>query len=279
MALFGKEKCVNCGAEKMGMMLKKMGDGSLICNDCINKLPSILREDILGFGYDTYVSNIAYMEHSANELLPKFKETARYGDLHVDEENQLFYLSDGLFDTLEKNTVIFDMHNIHGYSFDFAPEEVKKGMLSDKVIGDVSLIFASVVPTCAVSRVIKKKAKVKYIQTGVFKKKYNFEFPSDMFAIEEIFNRNMRQIEEENAQIDLENLKNQIRHEMTHNDVDMALATFMFDSIDGLTEEAIKQQRNKLIKAFHPDGGEINNAFSVKINESYEILLSAIRNS
>ena len=55
-------------------------------------------------------------------------------------------------------------------------------------------------------------------------------------------------------------------------EVQKALALFMFDSVADLTVEALKAQRNKLIKAFHPDQGESDEAYAKKINAAYELL-------
>ena len=46
----------------------------------------------------------------------------------------------------------------------------------------------------------------------------------------------------------------------------------MFDSIDDITQDSLKKQRNALIKAFHPDNAEENEAYSQKINAAYELL-------
>lgn len=39
----------------------------------------------------------------------------------------------------------------------------------------------------------------------------------------------------------------------------------------------LKEQRNKLIKAFHPDVGNDDNTSAQKINEAYEVLKQALR--
>lgn len=54
-----------------------------------------------------------------------------------------------------------------------------------------------------------------------------------------------------------------------------AMATFMFDSMDGVTIEKLQKQRRILIKAFHPDlNGENseNIQYAQKINEAFDIL-------
>ena len=56
-----------------------------------------------------------------------------------------------------------------------------------------------------------------------------------------------------------------------------ALALFMFDSLNDVTAESLKAQRNRLIKSFHPDtGSEDDNKYAQKINEAYMILLDYV---
>lgn len=56
-----------------------------------------------------------------------------------------------------------------------------------------------------------------------------------------------------------------------------AMSLYMFDSLDKVTEEDIKHQRNKLLKAFHPDEGEESVKYSQKVNEAYEVLINEIK--
>ncbi|WP_036607569.1 hypothetical protein [Oribacterium sp. P6A1] len=60
-------------------------------------------------------------------------------------------------------------------------------------------------------------------------------------------------------------------------DLNKALALFMFDSLNEITEEKLKRQRNILIKAFHPDNALSDDEYSKKINNAYSILLEAIK--
>lgn len=53
----------------------------------------------------------------------------------------------------------------------------------------------------------------------------------------------------------------------------------MFDSIDEVTKDSLKKQRNALNKAFHPDNDEQNEAYSQKINAAYELLSGMVKNN
>lgn len=54
-------------------------------------------------------------------------------------------------------------------------------------------------------------------------------------------------------------------------EVETARITFMLDSLD-FTEKELKAIRNRLIKSFHSDNGEENEAFAQKINQYYALL-------
>ena len=47
--------------------------------------------------------------------------------------------------------------------------------------------------------------------------------------------------------------------------------------MDKVTLDSLKEQRNALIKAFHPDNAEANVAYSQKINAAYNLLSDMIK--
>ena len=51
-----------------------------------------------------------------------------------------------------------------------------------------------------------------------------------------------------------------------------------FDSVDEVTEESLKQQRNVLMKAFHPDNNEDGEKYAKKINDAYDLLSQLVKN-
>ena len=51
----------------------------------------------------------------------------------------------------------------------------------------------------------------------------------------------------------------------------------MYDSLEGIGEEELKAQRNRLIKAFHTDNDQsLSDQYAVKINTAYDILKKEI---
>ena len=60
----------------------------------------------------------------------------------------------------------------------------------------------------------------------------------------------------------------------TPSDLQQAMTLFMIDRLEDLTLERIRMQRNRLIKAFHPDRGDVlDDTYAQKINNAYEILI------
>jgi len=70
------------------------------------------------------------------------------------------------------------------------------------------------------------------------------------------------------------------RREPSQNSQDIelikAMNLFMFDNLEGLTESDIRKQRNKLLKAFHPDKGEESALYAQRINRAYDLLIKNI---
>jgi hypothetical protein len=62
-------------------------------------------------------------------------------------------------------------------------------------------------------------------------------------------------------------------------EVQKALALFMFDSMDDVTEENLRKQRNALNKAFYPDNNEQKETYSQKINAAYDLLSGMIKSA
>ena len=56
-----------------------------------------------------------------------------------------------------------------------------------------------------------------------------------------------------------------------------AKVLFMTDDMDDISLEDVKKQRNRLIKMFHPDAGNVlDTKYAQKINAAYEIIKKSI---
>ena len=71
-------------------------------------------------------------------------------------------------------------------------------------------------------------------------------------------------------------MNNSYAEDESASDLDKAMALFMIDDIKDITEEALRKQRNTLIKAYHPDEGIDNDTYAQKINDAYNLLKNAI---
>lgn len=60
-------------------------------------------------------------------------------------------------------------------------------------------------------------------------------------------------------------------------EIERAMIVFMLDSLDGVTDEQLKKQRNKLLHIYHTDNGEESPVYAQKINDSYSVLKNAIQ--
>ena len=56
-----------------------------------------------------------------------------------------------------------------------------------------------------------------------------------------------------------------------------AMALFMIGSLEDISKDAIRRQRNLLMKTFHPDGSGLDDRYAEAINNSYEILQKYVK--
>lgn len=111
----------------------------------------------------------------------------------------------------------------------------------------------------------KAKAKKK-----LFGSKIEFESPNGMDEFIYYFTRAWEaDVEEANAEFG--------GNTDASLELQQAMALFMIDNLGDTTLEDLKILRNRLIKTFHPDAGETDNAkHAQKINAAYEILSKAL---
>ena len=83
-------------------------------------------------------------------------------------------------------------------------------------------------------------------------------------ALEEL----IRRMEDEYAEREYTTEK-----EAPPSELQQAMALFMIDDLSGVTLAQVKEQRNRLIKMFHPDtGSDEDTRYAQKINAAYEVL-------
>lgn len=261
------EKCKNCGKILKGTEQQIFISGDFcLCKECTDKIhPQIITYAKGNWNYADYMNYLAW-EEATKEERSQFKPNVVYGNqLSIDTDRGLFSIGTG-----KSGGMVFRYADLTAYELNFKPEEVKEGLLGDRVKGNEFVTVELSVPRIYLEKVINYGVKLRMRKKGILSTKYEYEL-SDGF---------MEAIRAFTICVYVEVQ----RREGTYNQqsqnisgIEKALALFMFDSMDEVTEENLKRQRNALIKAFHPDNNESNEAFSQKINAAYELLSSMIK--
>ena len=256
-------ECQSCGKTLKGTE-QQVFNGSTpfcLCKECADKIhPRVLDNAKSSWSYTDYTDYIAWDEATREER-DQFVPDVTYGyEMKIDTERGLFSLGGG-----KKGGLVFRFADLTDYELNFKPEEVKEGILGDKVKGNEFVTVELAAPRVYIEEVINYGVKLKLRKKGILSTKYEYEFSDGFMELIRAFTicvyiesaRRNGQYEEESVNI---------------GEVEKALALFMFDSMDDVTADSLKKQRNALIKAFHPDNAEENEAYSQKINAAYNLL-------
>ena len=271
MGLFKEIYCANeCGRKTNIFTRTKLADGNYVCSKCTEEIPSYILECVDGiYSLEDFRNLKKYIQKSKEEYEPIFQETHSYKDIHLDAFHGLFYFREHWTDS----EVYFPLSHIAEFDLSFSPNELKEGIIGDKVVGCVLLRLTIVRPLIHIEKIVDDRAKAS-ARTSHFGRKVDYENPKKMrdflFAFQTAYDSFAEEYDaepEDSLSDDNDVLKS-------------ALTLFMFDSLDGVTEETLKAQRNKLIKAFHPDiGTDADTKFAQKINEAYEVLNNEIKSN
>lgn len=257
-------KCIKCGNETSGLSGVSLNDGSMICNNCFARVPKYFKEYALSnWKSNDFDDFLKYLDYSNDKLLPIFEHTGSYGDLYIDENHGLFYASHKIFGAgkPEIDQPIFEFKDLKAIDFNFEPEKLKEGIFGAKVKGNVYFVYEMGNINIAESTIIQYDESARAEQ-NFFKTKITYGLPEDLQNFEMKFVATYLKFKP----VDISS--NQGNNEVTE-----ALNIFMFDSLDELTQDKLKEQRNRLIKAFHPDeNGEIDSKYAAKINNAFKIL-------
>ena len=267
MGIFKEINCAHCG-KKAGLLTRmKLHDGNCLCGDCVSLIPSFMRDSVKKhYDLEDYRAFLDYKNYSDRELRPRFRETHSYYTIHIDTENKIFYLG---YDINEK-TVFFNFYSIEDFDLVFKAEVLKEGVLGDKVKGEVLLVLKVNAPYFYHEEILDYSAKAK-AKKKIFSNTVEYDNPRGMDEFLLYFQRAWQaSLEEVYAQAERANSAGE---SAMANDLQQAMALFMIDRVEDLTIEKIKAQRNRLIKAFHPDRGSSDDtAYAQKINCAYETL-------
>ena len=276
--VFRKEAdCMHCGKHLKGteqfLFSPENGADVVLCYDCYNKVPhKILDYATSHWSYSDYKSYLDW-EEATKEERSHFNPTVEYGDftkLKIDMERCLFTIGNGYDD------IVFRFMDLQSYELNYKPEAVKDGMLGAKVTGNEYVAIELLAPSLYLEEILKYGVSYRLREKGFISKKYEYDFSDKFFELIMSFNACAYVVDQiRNGEAHQENQQRTTSSDM--NEVQKALALFMFDSLDDVTQDSLKKQRNIMIKAFHQDNLEKNEAYSQKINAAYELLSQHIQ--
>ena len=262
-------KCCICGQETGKLFGRSIGENERICKNCCNKLPSEMKKKISEFDMEDIKS---YMEKDTRRhpyIIKSFKRTARYGELVLDEHMGYIAFAKKLTDggmLPDSCYDVFNLADVRDMSFAVLnPAWVKGGIHADVEIyislHSQRLEFRLTIKSDDVCRITQTNSDGSCI----------YEAPEVLCMFETLINRaweralNCRNLDDLFGAVD-------------EREYALAKATLLVD--DSYDMDEIKKQRNKLIKAFHPDtmyDDEDAAYYAQKINDAYGILKEKLR--
>lgn len=304
MGIKWSDNCVHCG-KKIGIVIEteksiKLTDGKRLCSKCMKCIKPYMEQDVMSYwNYEEYQHYLAYLQN-VNDYIQKFYETHSYKSIHLDSNNGWFYISEGPFKGLNKNTLIYDMRMIYNVDFpiSYYDSDYKEGIMTSKLKVKVEFTFSSALPKMSREMVLDYNGAY-LIKKDAFGKIKNKDYEPKLRTFLDVFNTTYYKFsmfkkanvkEENNNNYDSsssENSNQNNTYEHTYreekknddvnknrgNELENARILFMIDDLNTVTIEDIKKQRNRLIKVYHPDGeSNIEQQYSQKINEAYEKL-------
>lgn len=263
-------QCEHCGKMLKGTEQRIFGKSQFVlCDDCAAKIPiEVSFYGTSNWEYSDYVDYLKWEEETKEERA-QFKPDYSYGNktkLLVDTEHGLFSIKDGTSDAM-----VYRFADLNDYELNFRPEEVKEGLLGDKITGTEYVVVDLNRPKVYIEEFIKTGVRLKAKKKGFIKTKYEYELTEEFLDIIRAFTICIY------IEIEKRHGSNQAQA-ADINEIEKALALFMFDSMDEVTKDSLKRQRNALIKAFHPDNDADNDSYSQKINAAYELLDGLVEN-
>ena len=251
--------CVNCGVRTGLITRERTIDGKCLCLNCQYALPSFFVGKYADMSSEEFKALYAYMVTESAALSKKFKKNHKFSHLKLDTVN-------GILCYKQKNTeaIYLKLDNISYFNLEFYEGATEN-------VGAVKMMLECTYPEIYVSTVLS--------ETEVGSECYEF---LGHFDSAKAYHGKTNTQEETYQRINGESEQYYQQTVETPPEVSVevqkALALFMFDSLEDITAESLKKQRNRLIKSFHPDmGNEDDTKYAQKINEAYMLLLENIK--
>lgn len=269
MSLHENKLCAACGGKANILTRTKLKDKTVLCRKCASKVPSYIRKTLKNrYALQDYKNLMRYVDYSRKELNPLFHSTYNYYAIQLDEEHGLFSLGR----KINEKSVIFRLDKVIGFDLAFKGESYKESLVDNYVNGKIVMGLEMEEPYFYHEEILSSyaKAPAKKIMMGT---KVSYGDPRGMREFLEMFLRACEACRMAAANREEITEYSPFANNIT-GDLQQAMALFMIDHFEDITVERIRKQRNRLIKAFHPDVGQVeNDAYAQKINNAYELLL------
>ena len=279
MALFKEIPCVHCGGKTNLITRSKLSDEQYVCSKCTSNIPGAITSCLRDYDYEDFLSLKAYMEESKTQLEKVFKENHSFYGIHIDTEHELFYL-----DSIYPKTYL-KFENLSECSLEFIADEAKEGVFGVKVTGKIFFKIKMNDPYFFKDEILKEGVKTTArVEKGLFKNTVKYDNPKGMDDFIHYFNdcwtravnaklERLARILEEDPYTSAYEQSYQTAQTAENSELQQAMALFMIDDLSGLTLSDLKAQRNRLIKAFHPDTGSYEDtSYAQKINQAHDVL-------
>ena len=242
--------CANCGTRTGAITREWLLDDKCLCVNCQNALPKYYKNNYGTLTFEVYNKMFTYMSGESKELGKQFKKKHAFLDLQLDAANGILR-----YKPSHAVPLYVKLENIADFSLVCHPRSIEDDF------GVITLTLECINPNIFMHEDLEL--------TGLENDCY--KFMEYYYSI-----RNMREGQgyirgdEDGTKSEYKTPVNNVADDAQ---LQKALAMFMFDSINDVTAENLKAQRNRLIKSFHPDANsDEDTRYAQKINEAYELL-------
>lgn len=271
MSLFKDVYCADCKEKTNILFRTKLKDKNYLCSKCMKKVPSYMKDTFKKeYTFENYKDFKNYIDYANQYLRPIFHETHEFHGIHIDTDNQIFYIGYGV----DENTLFLNFANLADFDLVFKAEEFKESIIGSAVKGDIVMGITMTNPFFQHEEILVYGAKAK-ARKALFGATVKYENPKGMdFFIDAFACAWEEALDKDNEEYcDYD----EIVVNATPSELQQAMALFMIDNLDDMTLSSLKLHRNRLMQTFHPDTGSADDTkYAQKINKAYEVLKKTI---
>lgn len=226
---------------------------------------------------------INYLHAEESKLRESFAPDISFTGFSYDSQRHIYRYRSG---------TCYPGTKIRKYRIEFIPTDVVKTIFGTRGVGDLKLTLTTTLPNITYTSFLARRISTRgyYNADGVFV----FGFPDKAVKLRNVLDgciaNNSKAVKNASEDIRVESnhtsqtcSDNSFKKESAPSSAEglskelkAALNLFMFDSLNNISTSELHSQRNRLIKAFHPDGDIDTTIYAQKINEAYQILKSYI---